>query len=74
MYAVQRIILLLARLDIATAFAFPTSKKWKIGDLIGITGAHVDSPCLRIKPVLNYQGNGFLQVAYETCGGRLSHT
>lgn len=54
--------------------AFAIGGKWQPGNAIAITGAHTDSPVLRIKPVSKRQSENYEQVGVECYGGGIWHS
>lgn len=57
----------------SSLIAFRVGDKYKLGGPIAIVGAHTDSPCLRIKPILKKTAEGFIQVGVEQYGGLIAH-
>jgi aspartyl aminopeptidase len=54
--------------------AFAIGKKWRPGSPFSIVASHVDSPCLKIKPLSDRTTAGFRGVGVEIYGGGLWHT
>ncbi len=55
-----------------TAFRVGTGAPHEVG--FRLTGAHTDSPNLRVKPIANVTASGWLQLGVETYGGLLDYT
>ncbi|KAH8492883.1 hypothetical protein H0E87_022217 [Populus deltoides] len=67
----------------STIVAFAIGNKFEAGNGFYIVGAHTDSPCLKLKPVSKFFGNGwtgqvtkggYLKVGVQTYGSGLWHT
>ena len=58
----------------SSIIAFTVGGKYENGNGIAIVGAHTDSPCLRIKPILNRTSEGFITIGVEQYGGLIAHT
>lgn len=54
--------------------AFAIGNKWQPGEPFSIVASHVDSPCLKLKPVSDRTTAGFRSVGVEVYGGGLWHT
>ena len=55
-------------------FAFTVGKNYKATDMIRMSAAHTDYPCLRIKPNADFQTNGYAQINLEVYGGPILNT
>ncbi|CCE64381.1 hypothetical protein TPHA_0H01750 [Tetrapisispora phaffii CBS 4417] len=58
----------------SSIIAFVIGNKWTAGNPIAITGAHTDSPVLRIKPISNKVKEKFQQIGVEVYGGGIWHS
>ncbi|CCH58167.1 hypothetical protein TBLA_0A03690 [Henningerozyma blattae CBS 6284] len=58
----------------SSIIAFIVGNNWKPGNPIAITGAHTDSPVLRIKPISKRTTENFLQIGVECYGGGIWHS
>jgi aspartyl aminopeptidase len=58
----------------SSLIAFAVGKLWEPGNPFAIIATHVDSPCLKLKPISGKDGAGFQLLGVETYGGGLWHT
>lgn len=58
----------------SSIIAFAVGGKWAPGNPIAITGAHSDSPVLKIKPVSKRVSEKFSQIGVECYGGGIWHS
>lgn len=58
----------------SSIIAFAVGGKWKPGNPIAITGAHTDSPTLRIKPISKRDNEKYTQIGIECYGGGIWHS
>jgi aspartyl aminopeptidase len=54
--------------------AFAIGAKWEPGNPFAMIATHIDSPCLKIKPLSDRSAHGYKQIGVETYGGGLWHT
>lgn len=57
-----------------TLFAFTVGRDYRPGDMIRLSAAHTDHPCLRIKPNADFMTNVYAQVNLEVYGGAILST
>lgn len=58
----------------SSIIAFCVGGKWKPGNPIAITGAHTDSPTLKIKPISKRNSEKYAQIGVECYGGGIWHS
>lgn len=58
----------------SSIIAFSVGGKWKPGNPVAITGAHTDSPTLRIKPISKKTSEKYAQIGVECYGGGIWHS
>ncbi|CCF58148.1 hypothetical protein KAFR_0D05010 [Kazachstania africana CBS 2517] len=58
----------------SSLIGFVVGNKWVPGNPIAITGAHTDSPVLRIKPISKRTNEKYMQVGIECYGGGIWHS
>ena len=58
----------------SSILAFTVGKQWNAGNPIAITGAHTDSPVLKIKPISKRTSEQYAQVGVECYGGGIWHS
>jgi aspartyl aminopeptidase len=54
--------------------AFAIGSKWEPGNPFAMIATHIDSPCLKLKPLSKRSSHGYSQIGVETYGGGLWHT
>ncbi|EDO16070.1 hypothetical protein Kpol_1016p10 [Vanderwaltozyma polyspora DSM 70294] len=58
----------------SSIISFCVGNKWQPGNPMAITGAHTDSPVLRIKPVSKKSSEKYQQIGVEIYGGGIWHS
>ncbi|QLQ80736.1 hypothetical protein HG537_0E00890 [Torulaspora globosa] len=58
----------------SSIIAFCVGGQWKPGNPVAITGAHTDSPTLRIKPISKRTSEKYAEIGVECYGGGIWHS